>query len=53
VAMAGQPCAWAAVGASNEAPNQSRVAALNAASGSVAGAAGGLVATRRVTGRRV
>jgi hypothetical protein len=53
-AIAGQPSAWAAVGASNEALNQSRVAALKAASGSGAGAPFGcLAAARRVTGPRV
>ena len=34
-AMTGQPCAWASVGAAKDAPNQSRVAGLKAARGSV------------------
>ena len=34
-AIAGQPCAWAGVGASNDAWNQRRVRSLNAARGSV------------------
>src|SRR5262245_60504757 len=33
-AMAGQPCAWGAVGASNEDPNQARVGAAIPSSGS-------------------
>ena len=45
-AMAGQPCAWAAVGAAKDAPNQSRVAGCEAASGAMSGAARRPVAAR-------
>jgi len=49
-AMAGQPRAWADVGSANDALNQSRVAGVNAASGSGAGSSWGVLETRRGTG---
>ena len=50
VAIAGQPCSWAGVGASNERSNQARVRSLNPASGSVFSVFFVTVANRSILG---